>query len=264
VPDIPNLMCVLILIVLALLALAVLIGGIAGGIITGDWRYTVVWAAAMSVFVLSMAIVVSVYFQRAAKGTDGAIVKLPRGAQTIIAIVLVVAAGAVTLIPSGAAIGRIGTNQSFLTGPNQQRAVDAIAAVVGSHELVDIDFYNGYVDAQGPTRRGADTEDNYEYRNGQASRLGPEQGPNDTKTAEYDGRKVDFALIPKLITDAERRTKTPLPKSLHVFVMQPLDVKTGQAPSINIEVDSAYHSNQVHYSPTGEFLDGVGDSFKNN
>jgi hypothetical protein len=257
-------MGVLILIVLALLALGVLIGGIAGSIITGDWRYTIVWASAMSVFVVCVVIVVSVYFQRAAKGTDGRLSKLPRGAQTIIAIVLVVAAGAVTLIPSGPAIGRIGTNQSFLTGNNQQRAVDAIAKVVGNHELVDIDFYDGYVDAQAPTRPGADTEDNYEYRNGQASRLDPEQGPNDTRAAEYDGRQVDFALIPKLIKDAERRTKTPSPKSLHVFVMQPLDVKAGQAPTINIEVDSAYHSNQVHYSPKGEFLEGIGDSFKNN
>jgi hypothetical protein len=178
--------------------------------------------------------------------------------------VLVVAAGAVTLIPSGAAIGRIGTNQSFLTGNNQQRAVDAIATVVGTHELVDIDFYDGYVIAQAPTRPGADTQDNYQYRYGRASRLGPEQAAQDTKSAQYDARQVDFALIPKLIKDAELRTKTPHPASLHVSVMQPLDVKTGQAPTINIEVDSAYRSNQVHYSPKGKFLDGVGDSFGDN
>jgi hypothetical protein len=257
-------MDVLILIVLALLALGVVIGGIVGGAITGDWHYTIVWASAMGVLVLCLVIAVTSYFRRAIKGTDGPASKLPRRAQTVIAIVLVVAAGAVTLIPSAASIGRIGTNQSFLTGSNQQRAVDALTKVIGSHELVDIDFYDGYVDAQAPSHPGADTQDNYEYRSGQASRLGPEQAAEDTKTAQYDSRQVDFALIPKLIKDAERRTKTPHPASLHVAVMQPLDVKKGQAPTINIEVDSAYRSNQVHYSPQGKFLDGVGDSFGDN
>jgi hypothetical protein len=257
-------MGVLILIVVALLALGVLIGGIAGGIITSDWHYTIVWAAAMGVLVLCLVVVVTTYFRRAVKGSDGAVSTLPRGAQTAIAVVLVVAAGAVTLIPSAGAIGRIGSNQSFLTGSDQQRAVDAIAKVARSHELVDIDFYDGYVDAQAPSNPGADTQDNYEYRSGQASRLGPEQGAEDTRTAQYDARQVDFALIPKLIKDAERRTKTAHPASLHVSVMQPLDVKTGQAPTINIEVDSTYRSNQVHYSPKGKFLDGVGDSFDDN
>jgi hypothetical protein len=255
---------VLILVIIGLLALGVLIGGLAGGAITGDWHYTIAWTLALGVLVLCLIVVVTTVFRRAAGGTDGPLSKAPRAVQLVISIVLVVIAAAVTLLPSSDAIGRVGTNQSFLTGPNQQRAVDALARVVGSHELVDIDFYVGYVDAQAPTKPGADTTDNYEYRNGQASRLDPEQGANDTKTAEYDGRQVDFALIPKLIKDAERRTKTPTPASLHVFVMQPLDARVGQAPTINIEVDGAYHSNQVHYSPSGKFIDGVGDSFPDN
>jgi hypothetical protein len=190
--------------------------------------------------------------------------KLPRAAQLAIAVVLVVAAGGITLIPSAAAIGRIGTNQNMLTGAYQQQAVDAIAKVVGTHELVDIDFYDSYVIAQAPTKPGADTSDNYQYRYGRAERLGPEQSAADTKTAEYDGRQVDFALIPKLIRDAERRTKTSSPTSLHVFVMQPLDRKVGQPPTINIQVDDAYHSNQVDYTAQGKFLNGVGDAFADN
>jgi hypothetical protein len=255
---------VLILIVVALLALGVLIGGIAGGIITGDWRYTIVWAVAMGVLVLCLVVAGTAYFRRAANGTDQPISKLPGKARTIIAVVLVVAAGAVTLIPSAAAIGRIGTNQNMLTGAYQQQAVDAIATVVGSHELVDIDFYDSYVIAQAPTKPGADTSDSYQYRYGRAERLGPEQGAADTRTAEYDGREVDFALIPKLIKDAERRTKTQAPTSLHVFVMQPLDRKVGQAPTINVQVDDAYHSNQVDYTAQGTFLNGAGDAFADN
>jgi hypothetical protein len=256
---------ILVLLIVGLLALGVLIGGIAGGAITGDWHYTVTWAVAMGVLVLCLVVVAPTVFTRATKGTDPPVSRLPRAAQTTIAIVLVVAGGGVTLIPSAGAISRIGTDQSFLTGPNQVRAVDAIAQVVGNHELVDIDFYDGYVDAQAPSRPGANTTDDYEYRYGSASRDGAEAGSaSTTKAAEYDGRTVDFALIPKLIKDAERRTKTPSPTSLHVFVMQPLDTRVGQAPTINIEVDDAYHANQVHYSPTGKFIDGVGDAFKDN
>jgi hypothetical protein len=252
---------VLLFILFGLLALGVMIGGIAGSILTGDWRYTVTWAVSMGVLVLCLVVLGTTFAGRSVRGTPRPLSRLPGGLRIAISIVLVLAAAAVTLVPSAGTIGRIGTNQSFLTGDRQQEAVDAIAKVVGTHELVDIDFYDGYVDAQAPTKPGADTEDNYEYRNGQASRLDPEQAANDTKTAEYDGRQVDFALIPKLIKDAERRVKIGSPTSLHVFVMQPLDAKVGQAPTINIEVDSAYHSNQVHYSPSGKFLDGVGDAF---
>ncbi|MDQ1545720.1 MAG: hypothetical protein QOH69_624 [Actinomycetota bacterium] len=254
----------LILLVIGLLALGVMIGGIAGGIITGDWWYTLVWTVAMGVLVLYLVFAGTTYFRRAAKGTDRPVSKLPRPAQLAIAVMLVVAAAGTTLIPSAAAVGRIGTNQNMLTGAYQQEAVDAIAKVVGTHELVDIDFYDSYVIAQAPTKPGADTSDDYQYRYGRAERLGPEQGAADTKTAEYDGRKVDFALIPKLIKDAERRTKTSTPTSLHVFVMQQLDRKAGQAPTINIQVDDAYHSNQVDYTAQGKFLNGVGDAFADN
>jgi hypothetical protein len=241
-----------------------MIGGIAGGILTGDWHYTLTWAAAMGVLVLCLVFGGTAYVRRAVKGDDKRVSRLSRPAQITIAIVLVVIPGAVALIPSAGAIGRIGTNQNMLTGTYQQQAVDAIAKVVGTHELVDIDFYDSYVIAQAPSKPGADTTDNYQYRYGQAERLGPEQGPADTKTAQYDGRQVNFALIPKLIKDAERRSKTSSPTSLHVFVMQPLDRKVGQPPTINIEVDDAYHSNQVHYSAQGTFLDGVGDGFADN
>ena len=241
-----------------------MIGGIVGGILTGDWHYTLTWAAAMGVLVLCLVFVGTTYLRRAVKGTDGPVSRMRRPVQVTIGVVLVAAAGAVTLIPSAGAIGRIGTNQDMLTGEYQQQAVDAIAKVVGTHELVDIDFYDSYVIAQAPSKPGADTTDNYQYRYGQAERLGPEQGPADTKTAEYDGRQVNFAIIPKLIKDAERRTKTSSPSSLHVSVMQPLDRKVGQAPTINIEVDDAYHSSQVHYTPQGTFIDGVGDAFEDN
>jgi hypothetical protein len=251
----------LLLVVLGLLALGVLMGGIAAALLTGDWRFTVVWAVAMGVLVLCLVVVVMARFRRAVGGTDVPISPLPRVGQLVVAIALVLAAGAVTLVPAGGAIARLGTNQNMLTGVYQQQAVDAISAVVGTHELVDIDFYDSYVIAQAPSSPGADTQDNYQYRYGQASRLGPEQGAEDTKTAEYDSRQVDFALIPKLIRDAERRTKSPSPTSLHVSVMQPLDANAGQAPTINVDVDTAYHSNQVHYSPSGKFLDGVGDAF---
>jgi hypothetical protein len=254
---------ILVFVALGLLALGVLIGGIAGGIITGDWRYTITSAVAMSVLALCLVVVVTTILMRATRGADRPISRAPHAAQITVAMVIVVAASAVTLIPSAGSISRIGTNQNFLTGAYQQQAVDAIGRVVGSHELVDIDFYDSYVIAQAPTKPGADTTDNYQYRYGHAERLGPEpDSASDTRTAEYDSRMVDFALIPKLVRDAERRTKTRSPTSLHVLVMQPLDTRTGQEPTINIEVDNAYHSNQLHYSPRGRFIDGVGDAFK--
>ena len=261
----PRRMVIVVLGFLGLLALGVLIGGVVGAIVTGDPNYTVVWVVGMGVLVLCLVIAGPLYARRAMNGSGPSTSRLSRPARTVIGIVLVLAGLVVALIPSAEAIGRIGTNQSFLTGPNQVRAVDALAQTIGNHELVDIDFYDGYVDAQAPTRPGADTTDNFEYRYGRVARLGAEPGSDGrTKVAEYDARQVDFALIPQLIKDAERRTKITSPTSIHVAVMQPLDSKIGQAPTINVDLEDGYRSDQLHYSPNGQFLDGVGDGFADN
>ncbi|HEX4443068.1 MAG TPA: hypothetical protein VHZ81_05815 [Galbitalea sp.] len=258
-------MLILVLVLIGLLALGALIGGIVGAIVTGDPNYTIAWAVSMGVLVLCLVVVAPSIARRAVSGTDRPMSRLPRAARTTIGIVLVLAGATLALIPSADTLSRIGTDQSFLTGPNQVRAVTALAQTIGSHELVDIDFYDSYVDAQAPSHPGADTTDNFEYRYGRVARLGAESGSAGlTKVAQYDGRQVDFALIPKLIKDAEKRTKITSPTSIHVAVMQPLDTKSGQEPTINVDLESNYRSDQLHYSPTGKFIDGVGDGFADN
>lgn len=236
------------------LALGALFGGIIGVIATGDWAYTIVWAVAMSVFVLCLVLAVLMALQGGSR-------TLGRR-QVIVGGVLVVVAAVVTLIPAYGSLARIGTDQSFLTGDYQQDAVDQIATVVGNHDLIDVDFYDSYVIVEAPTGPGARTTDDYQYRYGRAERLGPELiQPQDTRAAVYDGRTVDFSLIPKLIKDAERRAKITSPTTLHVSVMQPLDAKAGQPPTINVNVEDAYHQAFVQYSPKGKYLSELGSAF---
>ncbi len=240
-------------------SLGALLGGIIGAIVTGDWRYTIVWAVALSVAVLCFVVYATISMLRAA----GAVRRtFSGGLRAVIAGVLVVVAAVVTLIPAFGSFARIGTDQSLLTGAYQQDAVDQIAKVVGNHDLIDVDFYDGYVIAEAPTKPGARTTDDYQYRYGQAERLGPELiQPEDTRAAVFDGRTVDFSLIPKLITDAERRAKITNPTSLHVSVMQSLDPKAGQPPTINVNVEDAYHEGFVQYSPKGVYLSETGSAF---
>ena len=250
----------IILAIFGLLALGVMIGGIIGGIFTGDWRYTITWAVAMSVVIVWFIFGAMSLARRAVAGTDGA--KRPRAARTVIACVLVLATATVTLIPAFGTIARIGTDQSPLTGAYQAQDVDAISQVVGSHELIDVDFYDSYIIVEAPTRPGADTTDDYQFRYGHAERLGPEMmQPENTKVAQYDGRTVDWALIPKLINDAERRAHITHPDSLHVSVMQSLDPRSGHAPTINVNVEDAYHDAFVQYSPHGKYLTESGSAF---
>ena len=248
--------------IVALLAFGVMLGGIIGAIVTGDWRYTIVWAVAMSVAIVGLIISGLALANAAAAGKDATRTAARRGRTIAIACIVVVLPAVVTLIPSFGSIARIGTNQSMLTGSYQPQAMDDIAKVVGTHDLVDVDFYDSYIIVEAPTKPGASTTDDYQYRYGHAERLGPEMiQPDRTKTAEYDGRTVNWAVIPKLITDAEHRSKITGPTTLHVSVMQSLDPKVGHPPIITVNVEDSYHDAFVEYSPQGKFLSESGSAF---
>lgn len=253
----------IILVILGLLALGVMIGGIIGGLFTGDWRYTIVWAVAMCVVILWLVVGVMSWFGRALNGKDGSAPQRSRTLRLVVAAVIVVATCVVTLIPAFGTLGRLGTDQSPLTGAYQKQDLDAVAAVVGNHELVDVDFYDDYIIVQAPTKPGANTTDDYQYRYGHAERLGAEGiQPERTRAAEYDGRAVDWAIIPKLVKDAERRAHiTANFTTLHVSVMQSLDPRPGHAPTINVSVEDAYHDAFVMYSEKGKYLREQGSAF---
>src|ERR1700761_1754805 len=96
---------------LGVVAFGALLGGIIGGIVTGDWIYTIVWAVALSVFVICAVLVALMALQ------SGSRVR-PRWG-VVSGGVLVVGVAVFTLVPAFGAFARIGTNQSLLTGAYQ-------------------------------------------------------------------------------------------------------------------------------------------------
>src|ERR1700742_2933297 len=116
--------------IVGLLAFGAMLGGIFGGIVTVDWRYTIVWTVAMAVLVLCLIVVVTSLLMRSTRGIEPPPSRIGRPLKIVASILIVLIGAVVPVLPSLDAVGRIGTDQSFLTGPNQQRAVDAIAGVV--------------------------------------------------------------------------------------------------------------------------------------
>jgi hypothetical protein len=139
----------------------------------------------------------------------------PRGpvhwGSRVLTIALVLAGVALALIPAYRTIGWTATNiaegrwdgNDMRSGLHQQEAVDDLAAVIGSYDVVAINFYDSYVLVEAPTYVGATTTDRYQWRYGRASREGPYSG---AVVGLFDASTIDFSILGDLVARAKADT----------------------------------------------------------
>ena len=79
-----------------------------------------------------------------------------------------------------------------------------IAEVVGSPDVTRVNFYDDYVIVTARTSPRSTTVDTYMWRYGGAFRSGPGGFEPELASLLFDTSKLDFSVIPSLITIAKR------------------------------------------------------------
>jgi hypothetical protein len=276
-----------------------LIGAILGGIITGSEDYFVLWGIGLPIVIMAMVGLgiarsekrKKVVAAQQAKPTavlnpssttvpstgvvlngepmNGAAkpVRLRRG----IAIVLVLAGAAAVLIPAYPMIGWIASDvvqgrpfdgRDMRTGLHQNDAMAQIADVVGSPDITRVGFYEDYVIVSARTSPRSTTVDTYMWRYGKAFRQGPGGFEPELADLLFDASKVDFSIIPSLITIAKRDAGMNDADSYYPSVSRASGSEGPGEPVITISLSDDYFDAYYTFSLDGEIISKSGSAFE--
>ncbi|KJY18064.1 MULTISPECIES: serine/threonine-protein kinase [unclassified Streptomyces] len=125
---------------------------------------------------------------------------------------------------------------SMMTPGNVRTALEAFKKQTGTTTFVDMTLYDGYILASIPTAAGAETVDSWQYRDGVASRTGPD-GTVEEGEPLIDMAAVNWDALPGLLEQAKKDLKVEKPTSRHVIVDPWM---MDQAPSIRTYLSDEY------------------------
>lgn len=141
---------------------------------------------------------------------------------------------------SPAGRGTADTEGSLLTPANVRAVLEAFGEASGSDQLIGVNVYPEYALAKIPTKPGALTFDNYEFRNGTARRI----GPGGTTTASgasgpsFDPGKLAWDRLPELMERAERELAVEDPNLRYVIADR--WTFNDDRPSLRVYLSNAY------------------------
>jgi hypothetical protein len=188
-----------------------------------------------------------------------------------VAIALIIAGAALSLIPAYTMIGWIASDgvrghlfdgRDMRTGLHQNDALVQIADVVGSSDVTRINFYEDYVIVTARTSPRSTTVDTYMWRYGGAFRAGP--GGFDPELADelFDTSKLDFSVIPELVTIAKRDSGLNDADDYYPSVARDNSGEFLGEPVIDISLSNDYFDAYYTFSFDGEILDRSGSAFE--
>jgi hypothetical protein len=185
--------------------------------------------------------------------------------------VLLAAGAALALIPAYTMIGWIASDfvhgrpfdgRDMRTGLHQNDAMNQIADVVGSHDITRVNFYEDYVIVTARTSPRSTTVDTYMWRYGSAYREGPGGFEPDLAAELFDASKVDFSIIPELITIAKRDAGMNDADDYYPSVARDTGGDVPGDPVISISLSNDYFDAYYTFSLDGEILDKSGSAFE--
>jgi len=198
---------------------------------------------------------------------SGRPVRLRRG----IAIAMVIAGAAVSLIPAYTMLGWIASDivhghpfdgRDMRTGLHQNDAMNQIADVVGSHDITRVNFYDDYVIVEARTSPRSTTVDTYMWRAGKAYRAGPGGFEADLQSQLFDASKIDFSIIPSLISIAKRDSGLNDADDYYPSVSRDGFSEDPGDPVISISLSNDYFDAYYTFSLDGEMLEKSGSAFE--
>lgn len=198
---------------------------------------------------------------------SGGPVRLRRG----IAVVLLAAGAALSLIPAYTMIGWIASDfahgrpfdgRDMRTGLHQNDAMAQIADVVGSPDITRVNFYDDYIIVEARTSPRSTTVDTYMWRYGGAFRAGPGGFEPELSDQLFDASKIDFSIIPGLITIAKRDAGMNDADTYYPSVSRDTGGDVPGDPVISISLSDEYFDAYYTFSLDGELIDKSGSAFE--
>ncbi|MFE0583354.1 serine/threonine-protein kinase [Streptomyces sp. NPDC058874] len=125
---------------------------------------------------------------------------------------------------------------SMMTPGNIRTALEAFKKATGTTTFVDMTLYDGYILASIPTAAGAETVDSWQYRDGVASRTGPD-GTVEEGEPLIDMATVNWDALPGMLEQSQKDLKVEKPTSRHVIVDPWM---MDQVPSIRTYLSDEY------------------------
>jgi hypothetical protein len=249
------------------LAGGALLGAIIGGIITGSDAFIIGWSIGGPFLVIFLIVLGLVSSSSRKKSSVPRPVRLRKS----VAIVLVFAGAALSLIPAHTMIGWIASDvahgrpfdgRDMRTGLHQNDAMAQIAEVVGSSDITRVSFYEDYVIVTARTSPRSTTVDIYMWRSGGAFRQGPGGFEADLAAELFDASKIDFSVIPSLITIAKRDSGLNDADDYYPSVSRATGSEQPGDPVISVSLSNAYFDAYYTFSLDGELLDKSGSAFE--
>jgi serine/threonine protein kinase len=159
--------------------------------------------------------------------------------------------------PTGGASGTsdaptttVGSQEDLLTPAGARAAVDALTKVMGGSKVSDLTLYPDYASATAPTTAVKNGFDNFEYRDGTATREGPDG--TDADRAVLDLNTVNWDALPALWQRAEKDLGISKPTLRYVIV--DTDIIDGHA-ELKLYLSDDYGAAYLLASLAGEVLE---------
>ena len=181
------------------------------------------------------------------------------------------AGAALSLIPAYTMIGWIASDfvhgrpfdgRDMRTGLHQNDAVAQIAEVVGSPDVTRVNFYEDYVIVTARTSPRSTTVDSYMWRYGGAFRSGPGGFEPELAALLFDASKIDFSIIPSLITIAKRDSGLNDAEDYYPSVSRATGGERPGDPVITISLSNDYFDAYYTFSLDGEIISKSGSAFE--
>lgn len=161
-------------------------------------------------------------------------------------------------IASDVAAGRPFDGRDMRTGLHQQDAFDQIVGVMGGTEIVSVNFYDSYILVSAPSSPGAATVDRYVWRDGRASRDGPEYTqPTDLQQALFDTAGIDMDIVADLVRESIADADLEGLDGVYPSIRRWQD----EEPRISVSLSGSYFDAYYEYSVTGELIQRTGSAF---
>ncbi len=138
-----------------------------------------------------------------------------------------------------------------------RQVVDDLVAVAGGTQFTELVMYREYVVSEAPTTPGAPTTDQYNWRDGEATREGAatiQPDPAELPDELFDVTTVDWSLVEPLVAQLPELTGIADPQGAGVLVRRATDVNVTTPVEFHLSLSDDYYDAYLTADATGAIV----------